>query len=130
MATYTPNPLGAENVYGKVQVAGVDVTPLRAFSNVAASQTDANLVSAVASKQIVVIALFMVTGATATNVTFNSKPAGAGTAISPLVADSANGGLVLPKNELGWFATNSGEGLTVTTGAGSTTGIMVVYITV
>ena len=103
------------------------VTPATALANVAASQTDSSLVSATASQVIRVLALVMVAGATATNITFNTKPAGAGTAISCLFANAANGGAVLPYNPAGWFTTASGEGLTCTTGAGATTGIQVVY---
>lgn len=99
-------------------------------ANIAASTTDGNIVTAVASKSIVVIAWNAVTGATATNLTFNSKPAGAGTAISQIYPNGSNGGEVLGEFRHGYFATNSGEGLTVTTGTGSTTGIMVYYILV
>lgn len=98
-----------------------------ALANIAASQTDSSLVSASSGYKIRVIALAMVSGGTATNVTFNTKPAGSGTAISCLFANGANGGAVLPLNDAGWFETNVGEGLSVTTGAGSTTGIQVVY---
>lgn len=104
------------------------LTPKFAFANIAASQTDAALVAAVASKKIRVLALVMVTGGTATNVTFTSKPAGAGAAKSPLFANAANGGVVLPFNPVGWFETVVDEGLSVTTAAGSTTGIQVVYV--
>lgn len=100
-----------------------------AFANVAASQTDSSIVAAVAGKVIRVLAVVAVAGGTATNLTFNTKPSGAGTAISPLFANGINGGEVLPFNPSGWFQTNSGEGLTVTTGAGSTTGILVTYVT-
>lgn len=99
----------------------------RAFANVAASQTDSSVVSAKAGNRIRVIAAYAVAGGTATNLTFNTKPAGAGSAISALFANAANGGFVLPRNESGWFETSVGEGLTVTTGAGATTGIGVVY---
>ena len=68
--------------------------------------------------------------ATATNVTFNSKPGGAGTAISELFALVANGGRAESPSPLGHFETTSGEGLAVTTGSGSTTGVGVVYIEV
>ncbi len=98
-----------------------------AFANVASGSTDTSLVTAVVGIKIRVIALVMVTAATATNVTFNTKPSGSGTAISCLFANGANGGAVLPFNPAGWFETNVGEGLTVTTGSGSTTGISVVY---
>ncbi len=38
-----------------------------------------------------------------------------------------NGGFVVPYSKQGWWETNSGEALTASTGAGSTTGITVVY---
>lgn len=100
---------------------------LSAIGNVAQSQTDSSLVAAAGTTRINVLAVAFVAGGTATNATFNSKGSGAGTAISPLFANAANGGAVLPYNEKGWFSTNAGEGLTVTTAAGSTTGIVVVY---
>lgn len=105
-------------------------TKLDAFANVTASSTDSSIIAAVSGKSIVVVQLAMVSGATATNVTFNSKPSGAGSAISPLFANGANGGAVLNYNQQGWFKTSPGEGLTVTTGSGSTTGILVGYITI
>lgn len=40
---------------------------------------------------------------------------------------AANGGFVLPFNKDGWFETLSGEGLSGTTGSGSTVGVTVVY---
>ena len=104
------------------------LTPKFAKANVAASQTDANIVSAVTSKKIRVLQMFALAGGTATDLTFNTKPAGAGTAISPLMANTSNGGEVLPFSPIGWMETASGEGLTVTTGTGSTTGILVVYV--
>ncbi len=106
------------------------LTVKRAFANVAASSTDSSIVAAVASKKIRVLAVAVVAGGTATNITFNSKPAGAGTAISPLFANAANGGEILPFMQHGWFETTAGEGLTVTTGAGSTTGVLVIYVEV
>lgn len=100
----------------------------RAFANVAASSTDASVVDAVAGKKIRVLSVYVVAGVIATTLIFNSKPAGAGTAISATLANGANGGEVLPHNDHGWFETTAGEGLTVTTGAGSTTGLGVTYI--
>lgn len=108
---------------------GYAAKDLYAVANIAASTTDGAVITAVAGKKIRVLAVIAVAGATATNLTFNSKPAGAGTAISALFANGANGGEVLNFNPSGWFETNSGEGLTVTTGSGSTTGISVVYTT-
>lgn len=101
-----------------------------AFANVAQSQTDSAVVAAVSGKRIRVIAVCCVAAAVATNITFNSKPGGAGAAISALFANGANGGFVLSFNPVGWFQTVSGEGLSVTTGAGSTTGIQVTYVEV
>jgi len=126
----------ADNVTCQSQVNAImrtgvptQTTPeLRAFANVAQSQTDSSIVAAVTGKKIRVLAAVAVTGGTATNLTFNTKPSGAGTAISPLFANAANGGEVLGFNPAGWFETASGEGLTVTTGAGATTGILVTYI--
>ena len=101
-----------------------------AKANVAASQTDSSLITAVTGKKLRVIAVAAVAGGTATTLTFNSKGAGAGTAISALFANGINGGEVLSYNPVGWFETKSGEALTVTTGAGATTGIQVVYVEV
>lgn len=130
MATYTPDPHGVYLATDGIRNGATLLTPKFAFANVAASQTDSNLVTAVSSKKIRVLALYMVSGGTATNVTINSKPAGAGAAISALIANAANGGAVLAFNPVGWFETVSGEALTATTGAGSTTGIGVVYVEV
>lgn len=95
--------------------------------NVAAGQTDSVLLAAAPGKRIVVTAVAAVGGGIATNLTFNSKPAGGGTAISPLLALAPSLPLVLPENQTGWWETKSGEGLTCTTGTGSATGISVTY---
>lgn len=99
----------------------------RAFANVAASQTDSVLVAAVTGKAIRVISAVWMAGGTATTLVFNSKPAGAGVAISPVFANGVNGGQALQEFQSGWLQTNQGEGLTVTTGAGASTGILVAY---
>jgi len=118
-------------------VANVSPPVKRAFANVAASQTDATLtmegggtLAAVAGKRLRVLFVVAIAGGTATNLTFNSKGSGAGTAVSPLLANAANGGVVMPANPFGWFQTSAGETLTVTTGAGSATGILVGYVEV
>ena len=98
--------------------------------NIAQSQTDSVVVAAVAGYAIRVLNVYALAGGTATNLTFNSKPGGAGAAISALLANDANGGEVLPYNPHGWFQTAIGEGLSVTTGAGATTGLQVSYILV
>lgn len=98
------------------------------FDSVAASQTDSVLVAAVTGAKVRVIAFLLNHGdTTASAVTFNSKSAGAGTAKTPALKGPANGGFVAGQIDAGWFETNEGEGLTVTTGAGSTTGVMVKY---
>lgn len=94
-------------------------------ANIAASQTDSSLRAAVSGAKLAVMSLVIKSGGTATNVTLNSKPSGAGTAISPLLAMGINDDLVLPYTGVAWFYTNEGEGLTVTTGTGATTGISV-----
>lgn len=103
-------------------------TPKRIFANISSSTTDGALISAVSGKALTIVSAFLVAGATATNVTFNSKGSGAGTAITCLIANGANGGAVLNYNEQGWFNTNTGEGLTCTTGGGSTVGIQLCYL--
>src|SRR3990167_9496311 len=103
----------------------------RAILNVAAAQTDTSLVAAVSGKIIRVLSATALTGATATNLTFSSKlGADASVAISPLFANAINGGFHLPMNEHGHLQTVAGAALTVTTGAGSTTGILISYIEV
>ena len=102
--------------------------PKYALANVTASQTDAAVISAVSGRSLRVLSVVVLCGATATNITFNSKGSGAGTAISCQFQNAANSGAVLPFNEGGWFQSSSGEGLTVTTGTGSTTGVQVTYV--
>lgn len=103
-------------------------TPKVQFANVNSGTTDANVVTAVPLKSIVVVGGFLVSGGTATNVTFNSKGSGAGNAITCLIANGANGGAVFPYNEQGWFRTVAGESLTITTGSGSATGVQINYL--
>ena len=99
-----------------------------AYDTIAASSTDSVLVSAATGKKITVLSVVINQGdTTPSDVTFNSKGAGSGTAISPALKAAANGGFVIPFNPRGWFETNSGEGLTVSTGAGSNTAIIVTY---
>lgn len=111
---------------GTVYNGTTALTPKYAFANIAASQTDSQIVALVAAKKIRVLALYCVAGATATSITLQSNA----TAKSALLANGANGGEVLPFNPAGWFETVAGEALKATTGAGSTTGIGVVYVEV
>lgn len=108
-----------------------------AFANVATNSTDepvtnpvtGNDLAAVAGQKVRVYALDMVTDETASDVTLYSVPdTGTSTAISPLFALGANGGMVLPHNPRGWFDTLPGETLGVTTpDSGGTIGVHIVY---
>lgn len=106
------------------------LTPKFAKANIAASTTDGAVVAAVATKKLRVLGFRLHAGATATNATFTTKPAGAGTAISELFACGVNGGRAEAYCPVGHFETSAGEGLSLTTGAGSTVGVGVVYVEV
>lgn len=106
------------------------MAPKVAFANVAAATTDGAVITAVALKKLRIIGFILSPGATATAVTFNSKPGGAGVAISATFTCVANTTNVAPIHPIGWFTTLIGEGLTVTTGAGATVGVHVVYLEV
>lgn len=98
-----------------------------ARANVPTATTDSVIVAPVTGRKVRVLQVALVAGATATTVTFNSKPGGAGTAVTANFALGANGVLTLIASDFGWFETNVGEGLTATTGAGSTVGIQIAY---
>ena len=107
-----------------------------ALSNVAPATTDSSIITAKPGFAFRIIGGFVVCGATATKITFNSKPTGAGTAITSEVSCGSYGGLIFPApsqdraGELpcGYFQTNRGEGLTATTGAGGTVGVTLTYL--
>jgi hypothetical protein len=101
---------------------------INAYDAIAAGTTDSALVAAVAGKRIRVLSVIINQGDTTPSaVTLNTKPAGSGTAIFPPLKAAANGGFVIPYNPVGYTATGIGEGLAVTTGAGSTTSVTVLY---
>jgi hypothetical protein len=106
------------------------VSPKFAFANISASSTDSSIVAAVSSKRIRVLSYVVVNGSSATDITFNSKPAGAGSAITSKKSLAGNGGLAPAPGPWGHFQTSSGEGLTATTSSGSTIGVDIVYIEV
>ena len=60
----------------------------------------------------------------ANNVNFLS----AATSISATFPLAANGGVVLPYNEHGWFETNAGEALNVNLSVGTATAVQIQYI--
>lgn len=101
-----------------------------AVVNVPSGTTDQAVVAAVPGLRIVVLQFRIHCGATATAVTFNTKPTGAGVAISEAFQCAVNGGRADGFSPVGHFVTETGEGLSVTTGAGSTVGIGVRYIEV
>lgn len=94
-----------------------------AFDDVGASATDSALIAAVAGTKLRVHALIISCGGTPSTVVFNTKPGGSGVAISPIF----NNSISIPDNQKGWFETNVGEGLSVSTGSGSTSGVLVIY---
>ena len=107
------------------------------FANVAASQTDANIITKKDGVVMRIIGGWAVVAGTAMDITFNSKGTGAGTAVTALIPCGINGGLLMPSPSqdrsgeppFGYFDTNKGEGLTVTTGAGaSIVGVTIRYI--
>jgi hypothetical protein len=101
----------------------------QALFNIEASQTEAVLIGGVSGKRVIVHGALIVSGPNPTSLTFNSTGSGGSFPISPTFQCGANSwGTIPPLTGLdGWFKTNVGEGLTVTTGAGSTTGIQLLY---
>jgi len=134
MAPLTPvalrSAIAAMAVSDTVAYRNAPVLVQRAFANVAAASTDAALVAAVAGKKLLVLVFRLHAGGTATAVTFNSKGAGAGVAISETFDCNSRGGRADGFSPIGHFVTATGEGLSVTTGAGSTVGIGVAYLAV
>lgn len=129
------NAIGSISAIGEGAVPGEGVyvstskLPVkRAFANINQSTTDGSVVAAVTSKKIRVVALVLHAGGSATTITLNSKPAGAGAAISAAHALAAYGSLVLPFAAAGWLETAQGEGLSATTGAGASVGVEVLYV--
>lgn len=123
---WTTDTIAAAIAHNAIMEGRTALTVKWAKATVAASTTDAALVSAVASKSIKVIGAGW-TGTSDTDVTFNSKPAGAGTAVSATFKK----GFAFAWAPTGlWAPTTAGEGLTVTTGAGSTQGIQIAYLEV
>lgn len=107
-----------------VNTAGTQVVFVSTLTNVSASTINGVLVSTIsASAKICVHEMASVAGATATNLTIGSFAG----AISPLFANAANGGEILPWAPVAWFCTPIGGSLVVTTGTGSATGVLVVY---
>jgi hypothetical protein len=106
-------------------------TPLRAVANVAGTQTDSVLVAAVANKRIRVLAAIIGADTAITTAVLNSKPSGAGTAISQVFNLAANSVNVIPLSTVfGHWETAVGEGLSATTGAGGGVGFDLLYVVI
>ena len=80
------------------------------------------VIAAVAGRRIRVVGLAVIT-TLANAVKFMS----AATDISATLPLGANGGVVLPFNEHGWFQTSEGEALNINLGTATSTGVQVVY---
>jgi hypothetical protein len=100
-----------------------NVTVRTAFVN-PSTATTTQIVAAVAGKSYVVVAAFAMS-TIANNINFAGGTSGALSATLPL---GANGGIVLPYNEHGWFRTVANEALQVVTSAASATGVQVYYV--
>lgn len=98
-----------------------DIDIRRVNIEVAAGTTDAELWPAEPGMRCRVVALNALTSA-ATAFDINSKPpSAAGTTISGTLVGETGVPVTLPFNPHGWFQSEVGEGLSITTGAGQTT---------
>lgn len=128
-ADATTDDVASADLTGIVYQAGspnVALTVKRKSLTVAASQTDASVVAAVAAKKIRVLSLAHQCAGTATTATYESD-ATVDTRLHKVPA-GANGGQVLSYNPHGWFETLVGEALIITTGTGSDTEITLTYV--
>lgn len=96
----------------------------RTFLN-ASSLGASQVVAAVTTGRIRVLSLALVASGAV-----SVKVQSAATDISATFALSANGGLVLPYNEHGWFETAEGEVLNLNLSAAVATGVSIQYIVV
>jgi hypothetical protein len=104
----------------------LDKSQLSAFVNGVGAATDTAVVAAVPGRAIRVIGGYVSAGAAVSSVQFNTKPAGAGTAIAGLINLAVSGTVVLSPDAR-YCQTNSGEGLTVTTVGTGPASVHVIY---
>lgn len=110
---------------------GSQLLPVKHFkANINAGTTDGAVITAVPGYVLLIVSFRVMAGSVATDATFNSKPGGSGTAISEKFACGANGGQMGPFQPVGHFKTSAGEGLSLTTGAGSAVGVGGAYVEV
>lgn len=110
--------LTADSIFYK----GISRSVVSVNYSVAPAATDSSIVAAAgAGLKIYVIMVDMHAGTAASTFQLNSKPAGAGTAISPVYPQIASAQKVIGAggNPFPAYATNANEGLTATTGAGT-----------
>jgi hypothetical protein len=88
----------------------------------AASTTDGAFIPAQSGRRVRITSLWVQPGAS-TTVTLNSKPAGAGTAVSPAIAAV----LVLARSVDGWLESGTSEGVSVTTSSGAASAVVASY---
>ena len=125
MATELGEAVSVQETTGHLVLSnGARVQVKRAWVNALTNATT-ELIPAKAGVVFRVLSMFMLGGATAPSVTFKSGS----TTISPLFANAANGGAVLPPNLWGWFQTAVlNEALNVTVTSSSDVGVIVNYI--
>lgn len=104
------------------------LTPKFAVIDVA-SAGESTLVAAVTSKKIRVVSMFIVNGHTSTQ-TVRFKSGTGGAAITGQMIFGANGGVVLPNNEHGWFETAAGALLSLELAGGTTVDGALSYVEV
>lgn len=115
-------------VTGSVQTTAGTALTVK-YAKFSTNTTDGVVVAAVATKKIRVLQLVYSGTVADTTVVFNSKPAGAGVAVSNIFYNKLETLGVLPPSPHGWFETTAGEGLSVTVTTGTGAG-MVGYIEV
>lgn len=98
-----------------------------AVAAIASATTDGAVVAAVAARIIRVTSYVLSPATTATACTFTSKPAGSGVAKSAVITTATGTPFSSGYNPEGWFDCVVGEGLSLTTGTGSTVGVQVTY---
>lgn len=102
------------------------LTPKRQVINQAAGTSEFTAITAVASKQLLVVGAYLSVSASAT-LTFRSNTAGS----TVFVADPTTGApLTLPYMPVGWFVNTAGQSLTIQPSASSSVRGVIVYVEV
>ncbi len=107
---------------------GENLTVKRGFATITAGSTSAAVITGVTGKKIRVLSMDARCGGTATTIVFESKGSGTATAKTPVFDNAIRGNVTLGYNPDGWFESISGEGVTATTGSGSSTTLIYTYV--